>query len=52
VKTHWPVVIAGMTLLILAGSISALAAVAAGYIGCVIALEQQRAVEHRRNRDG
>jgi hypothetical protein len=44
-KTYWPVIFAVMFLLVLEGSASAVVAVVAGYIGCVMALE------HRRSRD-
>jgi hypothetical protein len=44
-KTYWPVVFAAVFLLVLDGTTAALTAVAAAFIGCVIALE------HRRSRD-
>jgi hypothetical protein len=44
-KSYWPVIFAAVFLLVLEGTTAVLTAVAAGFIGCVIALE------HRSSRD-
>jgi hypothetical protein len=44
-KTYWPVIFAAVFLLVLEGTTAALTALAAAYIGCVVALE------HKRSRD-
>jgi hypothetical protein len=51
VRTYWAIVIAGMVLLVLAGSVAALTAVVAAYIGCAVALERRRPFEHQGKRD-
>lgn len=50
-RTYWAIVIAGMVLLVLAGSVAALTAVVAAYIGCAVALERRRPFEHQGKRD-